>query len=102
VSLNFTLQRIKHKLRKKLNAGPIVDAHKHCNNNRDELLRSEIAGCFYCCETFAPVEVEDWVDNEKCALCPRCGIDSVIGSASGYPIGDATFLKSMRKLWFDD
>jgi len=33
------------------------------------------------------------------ALCPRCGIDSVIGSASGYPI-TADFLLMMRKYYF--
>jgi hypothetical protein len=29
------------------------------------------------------------------ALCPRCGIDAVIGSASGYPITQ-DFLQRMR------
>jgi acetone carboxylase gamma subunit len=33
------------------------------------------------------------------ALCPECGIDSVIGDASGYPITEA-FLGKMKTFWF--
>ena len=80
--------------------GPEIEAHAHCNNNREELAASEAAGCFYCCETFAAREVAHWVDDGKCALCPRCGIDSVIASASGFPVTDASFLKRMREIWF--
>jgi len=34
------------------------------------------------------------------ALCPHCGIDSVIGSASGYPVSEPQFLKAMHDHWF--
>ena len=34
------------------------------------------------------------------ALCPYCGIDSIIGESSGYPI-TAEFLKSMHERWFN-
>jgi hypothetical protein len=33
------------------------------------------------------------------ADCPRCGIDAVIGSASGFPI-TSEFLSSMNGRWF--
>jgi hypothetical protein len=36
---------------------------------------------------------------EPTARCPRCGIDSVIGSASGYPI-TREFLQTMKSYWF--
>lgn len=84
----------------KSQGGPEIEAHAHCNNNRNELTRSDVAGCFYCCETFDPKSIEDWVDNDDCALCPKCGIDSVIGSASGFPAGDVNFLERMHKKWF--
>lgn len=59
---------------------------------------------------FKPSEIMDWVDetskeetdiNEigQTALCPRCGIDSVIGSKSGFPIS-VEFLESMNSYWF--
>ena len=84
----------------KENGGPIGEAHAHSANNRDALERSVEAGCFYCCETFAPAAIEEWTDDETTALCPKCGIDSVIGSASGFPANDAAFLKAMNKAWF--
>ncbi len=80
---------------------PIIAAHKHSSNNREELLKSEICGCFYCSEIYSPQEIQDWVDDSKCALCTKCGIDSVIGSASNYPI-TKEFLGNMHKHWFEN
>jgi acetone carboxylase gamma subunit len=52
---------------------------------------------------FPPDEIEDWVDElegvGQTALCPNCGIDSVIGSASGYSI-TTDFLENMKRHWF--
>ncbi len=63
-----------------------------------------MCGCFYCLEIYSPVEITRWIDERDgvgtCALCPRCGIDSVIGSASGYPITEE-FLKKMHHYWFE-
>ena len=78
---------------------PIIAAHKHSSDHRSELLASDLCGCFYCLEIYDPGEIEDWVDDGKCALCPRCGIDSVIGAKSGFPITHE-FLKQMRIHWF--
>ena len=33
------------------------------------------------------------------ALCPACGIDSVLGSASGFPV-TPEFLGRMNACWF--
>jgi hypothetical protein len=80
-----------------------VRAHKKSCRNRDEINVSSLCGCFYCLGTFAPAEVVDWVDEKggmgATALCPMCGIDSVIGSASGFPITE-DFLKRMNERWF--
>ena len=78
--------------------------HKHSSKHRAEIEKSEICGCFYCCETFIPAEIEEWTDYNKedvgqTALCPKCGIDSVIGSNSGYPI-ENSLLQEMNKYWF--
>ena len=62
-------------------------AHGHSSNNRNELLASDVCGCFYCLETFRPDQIKDWIDSKNViALCPYCGIDSVIGSLSGLGI----------------
>jgi len=53
---------------------------------------------------FPPTEITNWTDERSAdqvtANCPYCGIDSVIGSASGFPITEE-FLKKMRTHWFE-
>lgn len=78
---------------------PHVAAHDHCTRNRMELARSQKCGCFYCLRTFAPEEIERWIDEGKTALCPFCQIDSVVGDASGYSVTEG-FLKTMNAYWF--
>jgi hypothetical protein len=55
--------------------------------HRDEILGSEVCGCFYCPAVFPPSKIKEWVDTKdgigQTALCPKCDIDSVIGSNSG-------------------
>ena len=88
-----------------------IAAHPHSFKHRKELEDSSICGCFYCLRTFPPGEVTEWVDWPEdtpdgleltaglTALCPWCGIDSVIGSRSGYPINEE-FLAFMNRHWF--
>jgi len=80
-------------------------AHQYASNNRKEILASELCGCFYCRETFPPSEISEWQDAEESgigqtALCPHCGIDSVIGSNHGVPV-TKLFLSHMHKVWFN-
>ena len=91
---------LKKSLARQQGRGAVIDAHKHSANHRAEVLASDVAGCFYCCKTFSPAKIDEWVDEGGCALCPNCGIDSVIGSASGYPVQDGSFLKAMNEFWF--
>jgi hypothetical protein len=93
-----------HKARVAQFPAAIREAHTHSANHRRQIESSDLCGCFYCTATFKPSEIKDWVDknNEgigQTALCARCGIDSVIGSLSGYPI-TAEFLAEMRRYWF--
>lgn len=81
-----------------------VRAHRHSIHHREEILSSQCCGCFYCCSIFSPTEIDRWTDEwEKIgqtALCPHCGIDSVVGSESGYPI-TKEFLNQMKSYWFE-
>lgn len=79
-----------------------IRAHKHCIENRAELEASVLCGCFYCVSIYPPSEIVDWIDDREAmtADCPRCGIDAVIGSASGFPI-TPEFLNLMNKHWFE-
>lgn len=86
-------------------------AHSHCIRNLREIEDSALCGCFHCETTFPPGAVEDWYDEDKeettrerraaaTALCPRCGIDAVIGDASGFAIADPRFLNALKEHWF--
>lgn len=78
----------------------IISAHRFCTNNKPLLLHDSKCGCFYCLSIFAPSEIHEWIqDTEGTALCPYCGIDSVIGEGSGYPI-TTEFLSKMKEYWF--
>jgi len=76
-------------------------AHNYSFESRKELERAKKAGCFFCCRTFSPNEVVEWADNDKTAICPYCGVDSVISDASGYPMNQ-DFLTQMRDYWFEN
>jgi hypothetical protein len=76
-----------------------ISAHEWSSYHRETLRESDVCGCFYCLEVFPSSEIEDWTDDDDTALCPKCGIDSVIGSVSGYPI-ERSFLQKMHSHWF--
>jgi hypothetical protein len=79
----------------------IIDAHKYSSKNKANILKDDICGCFYCLKIFSPNEIEKWINDEEdgTAVCPYCGIDSVIGKSSGFPI-IKDFLLKMNKHWF--
>ena len=83
-----------------MNQNEIITAHKFCSNHKAELQKDKKCGCFYCLKIFHPKEIKDWIkDSKGTAICPYCGIDSVIGAYSGFPI-TTEFLSEMRKYWF--
>lgn len=82
-------------------AEAIIRAHKYSSSHRSSIIKDKLCGCFYCLEIFSPAEISSWIDdtNDKTALCPYCGIDSVFGESSGFPI-TINFLKKMNSYWF--
>jgi hypothetical protein len=82
----------------------VREAHKHSANHRSEINQSQSCGCFHCGAIFSPDQIEDWVDEVdgegQTALCPECGIDSVIGDPSGFAVSRG-FLERMRLHWFN-
>lgn len=82
------------------------EAHNTCSNHKPELEKDSRCGCFCCLNIYDPKEIEEWViastpcDYRGTAMCPHCGIDSVIGESSGYPI-TKEFLTVMNQMWFD-
>jgi hypothetical protein len=81
-------------------APPEVRAHARSIHHRDEILRARLCGCFHCLATYPPGDIREWCDGGDTALCPRCGIDAVLGDNAGFPL-DAGFLRAMQKRWFE-
>ena len=83
--------------------------HRYSSHNRHLLETVPCAGCFYCRAVFAPSEITDWVDGTPSgpeelddgvtALCPRCGIDSVLPGEAGIAI-TPELLAQMNDYWF--
>ena len=71
--------------------------------------RSERAGCFYCLALYSASEIVEWIDEPSgetglvgegvTALCPRCGIDSVLPSAAPIALSEE-LLGEMHQYWF--
>ncbi len=78
--------------------------HRLSSRNRDSVQGTRQCGCFHCLRTFEASAVEEWVAEsdglEVTALCPFCGIDSVLPARAGEPI-DGDILKAMRVYWFE-
>ena len=62
----------------------IIKAHEHSANNKSALKQDDLCGCFYCLKIFNPNEISEWTDKGKTAMCPYCGIDSIIGKRSDF------------------
>ncbi len=82
-----------------------IAAHEASRYNRDTLSHDSKCGCFYCLKIFSPSRIKEWCperDDEKVtAICPYCGVDSVIGASSGFPM-TKEFLKAMYNRWFGE
>jgi hypothetical protein len=76
----------------------ILDAHRHSSNHRKELEKSKAIGCFYCKRIIKFSQIKEWIDKGQTGVC-LCGIDSLIGDASGYKV-NKDFLEEMYKYWF--
>ncbi len=76
---------------------------QHAANNEIEILRSHQCGCFFCCRIFDARKVSNWAsepNGDASALCPECGMPTVIGDASAVPLSEA-LLKEMNAYFYN-
>ncbi len=77
-----------------------ITTHNFSANHKEALLKDKKCGCFYCLKIFDPNEINEWIEDVSgTAICPYCGIDSIIGESSGFPI-TKEFLEKMNDFWF--
>lgn len=75
----------------------LKELHKKCFHNVSELHTVGRCGCFYCQMIFDILHIEEWTDNGLTAICPFCGVDSVIPL---YPQMDESILEKMYDYYF--
>ncbi len=88
----------------------IKEAHKWSTHQKERYYAKDVAGCFHCEDQFQAVDIDSWCDEKgisSCtALCPTCGIDSVISISDMLKIGVGRdefdeLLAGMRTYWFE-
>ena len=72
--------------------------HSFSDKHRHSVEKSESCRCFYCLQTFEPKDIKEWIDKKTTALCPKCGIDSVLCSED-VEFSEDLFYR-MNMYWF--
>ena len=75
--------------------------HSHTIRNREEINLSEYCHCICCTKSYpSPIVINFIKDGDgETALCPYCGIDSIIGDSCGLEINQE-ILTELNKRWF--
>ncbi len=77
----------------------LIIAHDSSIHNRKLLEKTQTCACVHCLKVFTPGDIVSWCDSDDTALCPYCGIDSVLADGPGCEVTEA-FLKKMHDRWF--
>ncbi|MFB6375730.1 MAG: cytoplasmic protein [Bradymonadaceae bacterium] len=75
------------------------DAHDDGDRHREAVEASETCGCFHCLATYSPDEIQEWAYGDT-AICPECGIDSVLPGSVDERYVEEAFLREMHEAWF--
>lgn len=94
---HYRLKKLEEK--QNMDIEKLKKAHEHSTDHRADIELSDTCGCFYCLNHFDSSEISEWIDGGETALCPRCGIDSVLPGNTGY-LDDEWFFSDMHNYWF--
>jgi NAD-dependent SIR2 family protein deacetylase len=72
--------------------------YQHSRLNQQFMVPGAACRCFHCLQEFPTEEVSRWTDGGKTALCPRCGIDSVL-SNNADELTDA-LIRRLQAIYF--
>ena len=101
-SLFYVFKR--NKMKNKFTEKFLSDSFQGCVNNKSEVLKYDICGCFNCLEISKTENIVDWNTEpnggEETATCPNCTFDSVLSNK--YPIEDFLFLIEIRNYHFEN
>lgn len=90
-------------MNKSVKIDPYASQRLHATNNEIEIVKSKKCGCYFCQSTFSARRVKDWLSDSRgvSALCPECGMDTVLGDASGLEINER-LLQEMGEHYFSE
>ena len=74
-------------------------AHRLSIYNKPSIMKSKICGCFYCGKIYPATSIRSFIDKGTTALCPHCGMDSVIADADWKDL-TREFLEKMHIRFF--
>jgi hypothetical protein len=80
----------------------IDEPHKYTFKNKDQVQKSNMCCCACCVNKYSAKYVVEYIEEangDKTAICPKCGVDAVIGDAALSNITD-TMLQDMHNKWF--
>ena len=75
----------------------IKDVILAATNNKEALSKVDDCTCYHCLNTFETKAISKWCDGGLTAICPNCGVDSII-QGIGY---NEDFLVEANNYWFE-
>jgi len=78
----------------------VLSLGKLSMRNKEALKKSRKCSCYYCGKTYSPKQIKEYCDKGQTAICPKCGIDSVIGDSQGKITKE--LLEAGYDHWFND
>jgi hypothetical protein len=70
-------------------------AHQDSIRNRSAIFKIGSCSCFFCMRRFGASLITEWTDGGDTAICPHCGIDSLLPGNVG-----TEELYRMNERWF--
>jgi hypothetical protein len=83
-----------------MNIEQLITLHKCGIYNRDKIEGTTVCGCFYCKKIFSPKEIKEWTDDGQTAICPYCGVDSIVCNDPNYMVTEED-LDMLHKYYFE-
>jgi len=77
--------------------------YRECINRNRSLIEGQNGKCtcVYCLNTYPSKDVVEYTPSDDCAICPLCGIDSVIAMDFMDDV-DMEQIKRWREIYFEN
>lgn len=80
-------------------AAQLKRLHTYSAHNRSRIAVADKCYCFHCKAVLDSREITDYADHGQTAICPKCGIDSIIPDSIDEPLNEKT-VAELNQYWF--